>query len=304
LEVVFLGTSGSVPTPERGLPAVAVRRGGELLLLDCGEGTQRQMMRAKVGFPTRFRIFITHLHGDHVFGIPGLLHTMALMNRDAPLEIYGPKGLANFVRTVLEVVHMKSDYPVYVREVGDGVVYDGGDYVVRACWVSHGVPALAYAVEEKPRPGRFHPERARALGVPMGPLWKRLQMGKAVRLPDGRLVRPEDVLGPARPGLKLVYSGDTGPCEALVELARGADLLIHEATLGDEHTERAIAEGHSTPSIAAQTALKAGVKRLVLTHISARYRDTTTLLEQARATFPNTIVAEDLMRISLRYENR
>ena len=300
MEIIFLGTSGSVPTPERNLPAIAIRRRGELLLFDCGEGTQRQMFRAKVGFPREFRIFITHLHGDHVFGIPGLLHTMALMNRESPVEIYGPEGLARFIRLVLEAVHLETDYPVYVREVGEGTVYEADDYTVRSAWVSHSVPTLAYAIIEKPRPGRFHPEKALELGVPEGPLWKKLQMGEEVRLPSGRVVKPSDVLGPPRRGLKVVYSGDTGPSEGLVELAKGADLLIHEATLDDEHRERAIAEGHSTPTLAAQAALKAKVKRLILTHISARYRKPTLLLEQAKPIFPNVEVAEDLMRIKLR----
>lgn len=299
LEVVFLGTSGSVPTPERSLPALAVRRSGELLLFDCGEGTQIQLIKAGLGLPSRLRIFITHLHGDHVFGLPGLLHTLSLLGRREPLEIYGPPGISAFLSCVREAVGLRLGFELVVREVSEGLVLDGPGYVVRAAWVEHSVPTLAYALEEKPRPGRFYPEKARALGVPEGPLWKELQLGRPVRTPDGRLVRPEEVLGPPRRGLKVVYSGDTAFSEALIELARGADLLIHECTFDDNAAERAAERLHSTPSVAAEVALKAGARRLVLTHIGARYRDPTILLAQAKAKFPDVSVAEDLMRLSL-----
>ena len=297
---MFLGTSGSMPTPGRSAPSLAVRREGELLLFDCGEGTQRQLMRAGLGFPSRFRIFISHLHGDHVFGLPGLIHTLSLLDREDPLEIYGPPGISDFLSCVRSTVGLRPSFELRVVEVGEGIVLEGEGYVVRAAWVEHSVPTLAFSLEEKPRPGRFHPERARALGVPEGPLWKKLQLGEPVKTPDGRLVRPEDVLGPPRRGLKIVYSGDTGPSEALIELARGADLLIHECTFDDGLLERALRDGHSTPSIAAEAALRAGVKELVLTHLSARYKDPSLLLEQARRVFPNVRVAEDLTRVVLR----
>jgi len=302
VEVVFLGTSGCIPTPERSSPALALRREGELLLFDCGEGTQRQLLRSGLGLPSRMRIFITHLHGDHIFGLPGLLHTLSLLSRREPLEVYGPPGLASFLACVRESVGLELSFELVVHEVGAGVVLEAPGYVVRAAWVRHSTPTLAYALEEKPRPGRFHPERARELGVPEGPLWKELQLGRPVRTPSGRLVRPEDVLGPPRRGLKVVYSGDTAYCETLVELARGADLLIHECTFDDGAADKAAERLHATPSVAAEVALRAGARRLVLTHISARYRDPSVLLGQARARFPNVLVAEDLMRLELRPE--
>ena len=300
--MVFLGTSGCVPTPERSAPSLALRREGELLIFDCGEGTQRQLMRSGLGFPARMRIFITHLHGDHVFGLPGLLHTLSLLRREHPLEIYGPPGIKSFLECVEESVGLNLSFELLVREVKAGVVLEAPGYIIRAAWVEHTVPTLAYALEERPRPGRFHPERARELGVPEGPLWKQLQLGRPVRTPEGRLVRPEEVLGPPRRGLKVVYSGDTAYCEALVELARGADLLIHECTYDDGAADIAAERLHSTPSVAAEVALRAGVRELVLTHISARYRDASLLLQQAKARFANTILAEDLMRLELRPE--
>ena len=298
--MVFLGTSGSIPTPERSAPCLAIRRMGELFLFDCGEGAQRQLMRSGLGFPAKMRVFISHLHGDHVFGLPGLLHTLSLLDRRAPLEVYGPPGLRAFLECVRSTVGLKPRFELRIHEVGPGLVLDGGDYVVRAVWVNHSVPTLAYALEEKPRPGRFHPEKARALGVPEGPLWKALQLGRPVRTPDGRVVRPEEVVGPPRRGLKIVYSGDTGPCEALIELAKGADLLVHECTFDDSLAGRAEEDKHSTPSVAAEAALRAGVRMLALTHISARYKDATLLLEQARALFSNTILAHDLLKLELR----
>ena len=303
IEVVFLGTSGSIPTPERSSPSLAVRRKGELFIFDCGEGVQRQLLRAGLGFPSRLRVFITHLHGDHVFGLPGLIHTLTLLNRREPLEVYGPQGISSFLSCIRETVGLKPCFELLIHEVGAGVILDGPDYVIKATWVNHSVPTLAYALEEKPRPGRFYPEKARELGVPEGPLWKELQLGRPVRTPDGRLVRPEDVTGPPRRGLKVVFSGDTGFSEALVELARGADLLIHECSFSDDEADKAALRTHSTPSIAAEVALRAGVKKLVLTHISARYKDPTCLLEQARARFPNVVIAEDLMRMVLKHED-
>ena len=302
IEVVFLGTSGSIPTPERSAPCLAIKRMGELFLFDCGEGAQRQLIRSGLGFPAKLKIFISHLHGDHVFGLPGLIHTLSLLDRRAPLDIYGPPGLRDFLSCIRTTVGLKPRFELRVREVGEGIILSARDYVVKAVWVEHSIPTLAYALEEKPRPGRFHPEKAKELGVPKGPLWKQLQLGMPVRTPDGRLVRPEEVLGPPRRGFKIVYSGDTGWSEALVELARGADLLVHECMFDNSLSERAKEDKHSTPEVAARTALEAGAQRLVLTHISARYKDPSVLLEQARALFPNTMIAHDLLRIELKHK--
>lgn len=301
LQVIFLGTAGSIPTIQRALPAVAVKRKNELFLFDCGEGVQRQMIRAKVGFHKNTKVFITHMHGDHVLGLPGLLQTMALLDRREKLEIYGPIGTKAFIEAIEETVQFARTFPITVKEiVREGTVYEAEEYTVQAAKANHVIDAWAYALLEKPRPGRFNQEKARKLGVPEGPLWSKLQHGESVNLPNDKKVRPEDVLGKPRPGRKIVYTGDTRPIRALAKLAKNADLLIHEATLGDELKERADEDGHSTPSEAAEIAKKAKVKRLILTHLSARYKKPDTLLEQARRIYKNVTVAEDFMRIELK----
>jgi len=300
LTVVFLGTSGSVPTSKRALPAFLVRRKGEYLMFDCGEGVQRQMIKAKLSFHKKMKIFITHMHGDHVLGLPGLLQTMAMMNRERPLKIYGPKEISRFLNVVKETIQFGLTFPVEIYEISkEGVVCEEKEYVVKALWAKHVIPSLAYALIEKPRPGKFNPQKARKLGIPEGPLWSKLQRGERVRLADGRVINPGEVVGKPRRGRKIVYSGDTCPFEGLVKLAENADLLVHDATLDDSLMERANEEGHSTPSQAAEAALKAQVKQLVLNHISARYRDPKILLEQAKKIFPNTLVGEDFMRIEI-----
>jgi len=300
LQITFLGTAASIPTPNRALSAVAIKREGKIILFDCGEGTQRQMIRAKIGFNRKTKVFITHMHGDHVLGLPGVLQTMSLLGREKPLEIYGPPGIKAFLEAVVQTVRFYLGFQVKVYEIADeGKICNKKDYEMYAVWADHPGPALAYALIEKPRPGRFHPERAVSLGIPKGPLWSMLQHGHEVELPDGRKIRPEEVIDPPRPGRKIVYTGDTAPSDKIVKLARGADVLIHEATFADDLTDRAIEEGHSTASQAAEVARKAGVKLLVLTHISSRYEDPTILLEQARRVFPNTYVAEDFMKIDV-----
>ena len=299
MQIIFLGTGGSIPTPERGLSAIAIKRKNELLLFDCGEGTQRQMIQARVGFHRKTKVFITHLHGDHVLGLPGLFQTMSLLGRINKLEIYGPIGIKDFVNSVNQTVKFTLTFPVQVNEIEDGSVCEEKEYIVTAVQSEHIKPSLAYALIEKPRAGRFNIEKAKKLGVPEGPLWSKLQSGKSVKLQDGRIVEPKTILGDSRPGRKIVYTGDTGPSEKIGKLAEFADLLIHEATFEDEMEERAIEDGHSTPSIAANIAKVADVKRLVLTHISARYKNANILLQQAKKTFFNTDLAEDFMRLEL-----
>jgi len=239
------------------------------------------------------------MHGDHVLGLPGLLQTMSLLGRKKKLEIYGPEGIEAFVEAINQTVRFSLTFPVQVSEVEAGLVCEEKEYRVLAAQTDHIDNSLAYALVEKPRPGRFNTEKAREAGVPEGPLWSKLQRGSPVKLPDGRTVKPEMVLGSPRPGRKIVYTGDTGQTENVVLLAENADLLIHEATFDDELTERATEDKHSTPSMAAETAKKAGVKRLVLTHISARYKNADLLLKQAKKTFVNTDLAEDFFRLEL-----
>jgi ribonuclease Z len=300
LRIIFLGTSASVPTDDRSLPSIIIQREGDILMFDCGEGTQRQMIRAGIGLNRKMIVFITHMHGDHILGLPGMIQTMSLLGRDKPLQIYGPSGIRDFMEAIIRTVRFWLSFPIMVNEVDlEGTIYKGEDYEVQTVFAEHSIQSLAYALIEKPRPGRFHPEKALALGVPKGPLWSMLQRGMEITLPNGRTIKPSDVLDPPRPGRKIVYSGDTRPSEKIIELARNADILIHEATLGDEFADKALEEGHSTPSEAAQVALKANVKLLILTHISARYSDPKVLLEQARKIFPNTYIPNDLERIEV-----
>ncbi len=299
MQITFLGTGGSIPTPKRGLSAAAIRRKNELLLFDCGEGTQRQMIQAGIGFHRKAKVFVTHMHGDHVLGLPGLLQTMSLLGRTNELEIYGPHGIKEFVDAINKTVRFTLTFLVKIFEINEGMVCEEKEYRVYAIQSGHINPSLSYALIENPRPGRFYTKKARVLGVPEGQLWSKLQSGESIKLVDGRIVEPKMVLGASRSGRKIVYTGDTGPSEPLVKLAQDADLLIHESTFEDELRKRALEDGHSTPSMAAETAKEARVKRLVLTHFSARYKDANLLLQQAKKIFVNTEVAEDFLKLEL-----
>jgi len=302
LEVVFLGTSGSVPTARRAPTSLLLRRGGERLLVDCGEGTQRQLLRSAVGLVELHEVFLTHYHADHYLGLPGMLKTFSLRGREIPLTIYGPPGL----RGLLDGLHRafgRLTYPLELVELRAGDVLDRGDYRVVACAVRHRVPGLGYALEEAPRPGRFDVDAARALGVPEGPHWGALQRGEPVTLADGSMVAPEQVLGPARAGRKVVLSGDTEPVRSVLEAAIEADLLVHEATFSAEEKERAEETGHSTAADAAELARVAGVQMLALTHLSNRYFGPE-ILREARAVFPPTVVPRDFDIIDLRFAER
>ncbi len=300
IRVTFLGTSAACPTVRRNVSAISVQREGELMLFDCGEGTQRQMMRYGTGFSI-WAVFITHMHADHFVGVTGMLRTMALQGRSEPLLLACP---VSGRRVLADAVHLGFDrlsFPVEIREMrpGDRVPRDG--YDVCAFRVDHGMPALGYVLREADRRGRFDVERARALGVPDGPEFGRLHRGDAVEV-DGRLIRPEEVVGPSRPGRTVVYTGDTRPVRSTIRAAAGAELLIHECTFAGEETERARATFHSTAGGAARIALDAGVARLALTHVSARYSENASCLEQeARHLFPSAIVASDGLTLEVPY---
>jgi ribonuclease Z len=269
-------------------------------MFDCGEGAQRQMMQAKVSFHRKMKVFITHLHGDHVLGLPGVLQTMALMDRKEPVQIYGPAGIKDFLVCTKETLNFGLTFPVEINEIlGEGVVCDQEEYSVVAVRSNHAVESYAYAFVEKPRPGKFYPKKALALGVAEGELWSRLQGGEEITLPDGRVVKPSDVMGPNRAGRKIVYTGDTKPFDTFAKFAEGADMVIHDCTFDDSLVEKAALDGHSTPSQAAGQAKAAGAKRLVLSHISARYSNAGLLLEQAKKVFADTMLAEDFLELEL-----
>jgi ribonuclease Z len=302
LDIVFLGTSGSVPTARRGLAGTLVRRGGERILFDCGEGTQRQLLRSTVGLVELPEIFVTHYHADHYLGLPGMLKTFALRGREVPLSVYGPPGLVDLF-SVLRRIFGKLTYPVDLVELRPGDAVERADYRIVAFAVEHGVSSNGYALVESPRPGRFDVDAAQALGVPPGPLFGRLQAGEPVGAPDGAIVRPEQVLGPPRPGRKLVLAGDTRPARPVLEAAQDADVLLHEATFASEETRRAEETLHATAVGAAELARAAGVKMLVLTHLSNRYFGPE-IAREARAVFPETVVPRDFDIIDVRFPER
>src|SRR5436309_5372610 len=305
LTVTFLGTSAARPTVERNVSGLAIHREGETMLFECGEGTQRQMMRYGVSFALS-EIFFTHFHADHFLGVIGLIRTFGLQGRTDALLLYGPKGAKKVLGAAMQLGVERVPFPVEIVEVKAGdALGDGGrgkreGYDIRVFATEHGGGSVGYVLREHERPGRFDPDKARAAGVPEGYLWGKLQKGETVGLADGRTVSAEGIVGPKRPGRLVVFTGDTRPCAAVVDAAQGADLLIHEATFGEEEKERAKETGHSTAREAAQVALAAKAKRLVLSHVSARYSiSAEELVKEAREVFRETTVAKDGMTVEV-----
>ncbi|MFA5313987.1 MAG: ribonuclease Z [Methanomassiliicoccales archaeon] len=293
MEILFLGTGGSVPTPERNTSAVAVRTAQDMVLFDCGEGTQRQFMLSAFSFMKLEKIFISHLHGDHFLGLMGLVQSMNFSGRDRPLEIFGPRGIAEIVQATITLGRFELAFDIFWRELKDGDVVEGEGYSVKAVEALHIPNSLSFILEEDGRKGRFDSEAARKLGVKEGPDFSRLQRGMDVIVGD-RKISPKDVIGPPRPGLKLAYSGDTLPNERFAEHAKGCDVMIHESTTDSSLAKKANDYGHSTAAQAADIALKAEAKALYLVHISGRYSDAAPLLEEAKRTFGNSFLPDDL----------
>lgn len=300
LSVAFLGTGGAVPSARRSTASLLVARGGERLMFDCGEGTQRQLQRS-LGLVQVDAIFLTHFHADHFLGVPGLLKTYDLTGRRAPLTVYGPRGLHDLFRTLTRLVgRLGFKLELVELEPGEAVPLEGAE--VRAFPVEHAVRAVGYALVEAERPGRFDPEAARRLGVPEGPAFAALQRGESVEGAAGP-VQPRDVLGEPRPGRALAISGDTAPCRATVEAARGAQLLVHEASFAEEEAQRAADTAHSTVGQAAAVAREAGVEMLAIVHISSRYH-VGTILEEAREVFPSTVAPRDFDLVEIPFPER
>jgi len=302
LDLVFLGTSGSMPTAQRAPAAILLRRGGERLLFDCAEGTQRQLLRSNVGLIELREVFLTHYHADHYLGLPGMLKTFSLRGREVPITIYGPPGLRDLF-SALRRIFGRLSYTVELKELRPGDELIREDYRLEAFAVSHGVSAVGYALVEDERPGRFDVQAADALGVPSGPERGALQHGESVTLADGTTITPDKVLGPARPGRKVVISGDGGPAESVIEAARNADVLVHEATFCEDERERARETQHSTALEAAGVARAAEVELLALTHLSNRYFGGE-VAREARTIFPNTVVPRDFDTIDVRFAER
>jgi ribonuclease Z len=301
IRLVFLGTGSGKPMPHRGVSGVALMREGELFLFDCGEGTQIQIARAATIRPGSLtNVFVTHFHGDHVNGLPGMLGSLTLNQHEDVVHVTGPRGLRQWFETMRDLNILWPGYPVRLHEVeGPGVLFEREEFRVEVARLRHRVTTWGYALVESERPGRFDLEAAQALDIPPGPMYGRLQRGEEVTLDDGRTIRPEDVLGPARPGLKIAYCTDTAPCAGARELAEGADVLIHESTYLPGEERLAHRRGHSTAGDAARLAVEAGVGRLVLTHISQRYPNTDEMARRAREIFDETVAAHDLMEIEV-----
>ncbi len=302
LDLVFLGTSGSMPTAQRAPTAMLLRRGGERLLFDCAEGTQRQLLRSNVGLIELREIFLTHYHADHYLGLPGMLKTFALRGRELPITIHGPRGLGDLFSS-LRRIFGKLTYHYDLVELEPGERLERGEYELVTFPVEHGVSAIGYALVERPRPGRFDADAADALGIPEGPERGALQGGESVTLPDGRVLTPDTVLGPARPGRKVVIAADTAFARSVVDAARGADLLVHEATFAEEERARAHETLHSTALEAAEVAQTAEVGMLALTHLSNRYFGGE-IEREARSLFPDTVVPRDLDIIVVPFQER
>ena len=308
LKLTFLGTGAACPSLERNVSSIALAREGETMLFDCGEGTQRQMMRYGVTFAFR-EIFFTHFHSDHLLGVIGLVRTLGLLNvfggeeRRDGLVLYGPKGARRILQHAMEVGIERVKFPLEIIELCPGDRLGRDDYDIVTFETDHRADTIGYALVEHERLGRFDPDKARELGVPEGPLWGKIHKGETITLDDGRRITPSELVGAARPGRTVVISGDTRPVASLEEAAKGADLLVHEATFSQEDRQRARETGHSTSLEAAEIAARAGVKQLVLTHISPRYsREAPELLAEARAVFPETVIARDGMEIEVAYQ--
>ena len=326
MELIILGSSAAIPVRERNLPSTALKYTNELILFDCGEDIQRNFVKAGLKLNKPLKILISHFHGDHIIGLPGLLFRFSLIERTAPITIFGPRNLFLYLFVHRKILGLKANYPIKIIEIDndnkklieyvgldsenskrelnfkDNIIFNGKKYILKYALVDHSVLTYAYSFIEKPRNGKFNPDRAEELGIPKSNIWKTLQEGDIIEY-EGKTIDPlkEGIVGPKRPGRKITYSGDTIPCESLIELGRNSDLLIHEATFSKELSDIAFEKKHSTSVDAANDCVKMNAKQLILTHISSRYQeDANQLLQDAKMIFPNTILAKDLMRISLK----
>ena len=300
LSVLFLGTAGSVPTVKRSPSSVLIRRGGDRMLFDCGEGTQRQLLRS-TGLIEVSDVFITHYHADHYLGLPGLLKTFDLQGREKPISVYGPRGLKSLFEA-LRRIFGRISYELELIELDAGEPLERDGYSIAAFPTSHSVQSLGYVIYESERPGHFDAEKAEELGVEAGPDFGRLQNGEDVKI-NGRTVKPDEVMGPHRMGRKVVVTGDTAPCEATGVAAHGANLLVHDASFGEDERDRAVETGHSTALQAAELARDAEVELLALTHLSTRYFGNE-IKQEAKGVFPSTIVPDDLDAVLLPFPER
>ena len=298
MKLVFLGTSGAMPTVRRGLSCICLIKDNEVLMFDAGEGAQISYLKSGLPWNKKMKIFVTHLHGDHCIGILGLLQTMNLQNRTESVEIFGPDGIDEFIAANIKILNFGLSFPVLISIIKEGLIVDEKDYSVFANNAKHGIPAFSFRFDEKDRPGEFYPEKAKALEIPEGELWHELQMGNSIEL-DGKEIQSSQVTGDKRPGRKIGISGDTRPTDKLIEFFNNCDYLTFDSTFADELKVKAMEANHSTAKEAAELAEKANVSTLILTHFSARYNDESILLEEAKKIHDKTIAAKDLLEINI-----
>jgi ribonuclease Z len=299
MKLVFLGTAGAQPTENRGLSCICLEREGEILMFDAGEGAQFSYLKSGLGWNKKMKIFVTHLHGDHCVGVLGLLQTMTLQHRTESIEIYGPDGIDEFIAANTKILKFGLSFPVMISTVKEEKIVDEKSYSVFACKAEHSIPTFSYLFQEKEKPGRFHPEKAKQLGIPEGELWSKLQNGLEVKVGD-KIIMPSDVLGEKRSGKKIGISGDTRPTKKLEEFFQNCDYLTFDSTYLDELQEKAIETYHSTAKEAATLAKKANIKNLILTHFSARYKNESVLVEEAKTIHSSVIGAKDLLEIEIK----
>lgn len=297
MEITFLGTSSAVHSHNRNHPGIILKAFGEVMLFDCGESCQKQLIYTNISPMKISKIFISHYHGDHILGLPGLLQSLNFLGREKPLTIYGPKGIKKIEYGISLLGFSKLNFPVEFVEIESGTIIENEEYIIKSQQVKHNIINLAYSIEEKKKP-RFLRQKAIDLGVPVGPLFGKLHNGKEIEV-NGNIIKPEQVLGDPRQGIKITYSGDTRPCEEMIEFAKNSDLLIHESTYTLEDDDKARENFHSTSQDAATIAKYSNSKRLILTHISTRYTNTDDLLREASEVFENVEVANDLMTIEV-----
>ena len=299
MKLVFLGTSAAQPTSERGLTCICLEKEGEILMFDAGEGAQISYLKSGLGWNKKMKIFVTHLHGDHCIGILGLLQTMTLQNRTEPMEIYGPDGIEEFIAANIKVLNFGLSFPVMITTVREGTVVNEKTYTINSCEADHSVTSYSYLFQEKDKPGRFFPDKAKELGVPEGELWHKLQTGQDIQVGD-KIVKSSDVLGEKRPGKRIGISGDTRPTKKLEEFFKDCDYLSFDSTFSHELQNKALETYHSTAKEAADLAKKANVSNLILTHFSARYNDESVLLKEAKTIHSSVIAAKDLLEIEIK----
>ena len=298
MKLVFLGTSGAMPTIQRGLSCTCLVKDNEVLMFDAGEGAQISYLKSGLPWNKKMKIFVTHLHGDHCIGILGLLQSMNLQNRAKPLEIFGPEGIDEFITANIKILNFGLSFPVLITKINEGMLVDEKNYSIFASDAKHRIPAFSFRFDEKDKPGEFFPEKAKALKIPEGKLWHELQIGNSIEI-DGKKIVSSQVTGEKRSGRKIGISGDTRPTDKLVEFFKNCDYLSFDSTFADELKKKAVEANHSTAKEAAELAEKANVSTLILTHFSARYNDESVLLKEAKEIHNNTITAKDLLEVNI-----